>query len=103
MRRAALRSALSAKAQENQIVVVDTLDVEAPKTKVMASALESLGVGGSVLLLLSERNDVVERSARNLPQVKILNANYLNIRDLLSHEKILMPVDALQVIERILG
>ncbi|MEA3374604.1 MAG: 50S ribosomal protein L4 [Chloroflexota bacterium] len=103
MRRAALRSALSVKAQEGQIVVVDALDMEAPKTKAMASVLESLGVDGSALLLLPERNEVVERSVRNLPQVKVLNANYLNIRDLLSYEKVLMPVDALQVIERILG
>ncbi len=103
MRRAALRSALSVKAQEGQIVVVEAVDIDPPKTKVMASALESLGVDGSVLLVLPGRDEIVERSAGNLPQVKILNANYLNIRDLLAYEKILMPADALRVIERILG
>lgn len=103
MHQAALRSALSVKAQEDHIVVVETLDLEAPKTRLMASALETLGMDGSVLLLLPERDELVERSARNLPQVKILNANYLNIRDLLSYDKILMPVGALQVIERNLG
>jgi large subunit ribosomal protein L4 len=103
MHQAALRSALSVKAQQDQIVVVKTLDLEAPKTKLMASALEILGMDGSVLLLLPEQDELVERSARNLPQVKILNANYLNIRDLLSYDKILMPVGALQVIERNLG
>jgi large subunit ribosomal protein L4 len=103
MHQAALRSALSVKAQEDHIVVVETLDLEAPKTRLMASALETLGMDGSVLLLLPERDELVERSARNLPQVKILNANYLNIRDLLSYDKILMPVGALQVIESILG
>jgi large subunit ribosomal protein L4 len=103
MRRAALRAALSAKAREDGIVVVDALDVEVPKTRVMLSALESLGIAGSVLLLLPERNEMVERSVRNLPNVKVLNANYLNIRDLLSYEKILIPVDSLQIIERILG
>jgi len=103
MHQAAMRSALSVKAQEDQIVVVETLDLEAPKTKLMASALETLGMDGSVLLLLPEQDELVERSARNLPQVKILNANYLNIRDLLSYDKILMPVGALQVIERNLG
>lgn len=103
MHRAALRSALSVKAQEDQIVVVETLDLEAPKTKLMVSALEALGMDGSVLLLLPERDELVERSARNLPQVKIVNANYLNIRDLLSYDKVLMPVGALQVIERNLG
>lgn len=103
MQRAALRSALSVKAQEDQIVVVETLDLEAPKTKLMASALETLGMEGSVLLLLPDQDELVERSARNLPQVKILNANYLNIRDLLSHDKILMSVGTLQVIEQNLG
>jgi len=103
MHQAALRSALSVKAQEDQIVVVETLDLEAPKTKLMAAALEALGMDGSVLLLLPGRDELVERSARNLPQVKILNANYLNIRDLLSHDKVLMPVGALQVIEQNLG
>jgi large subunit ribosomal protein L4 len=103
MRRAALRAALSAKAREDEIVVVDALDVEVPKTRVMLSALENLGIAGSVLLLLPERNEMVERSVRNLPNVKVLNANYLNIRDLLSYDKILIPMDSLQIIERILG
>ena len=103
MRRAALRSALSVRAKEEAIVVVDRLEMESPKTKDVAAALEALGVDGSVLLLLSERDETVEKSARNLPNVKILNANYLNIRDLLSQDKILMTMDSLQVIERILG
>ena len=103
MRRAALRAALSAKARDDQIVVVDALHVEVPKTKVMISTLESLGIAGSVLLLLPERNETVERSVRNLANVKVLNANYLNIRDLLSYDKILVPMDSLQIIERILG
>ena len=103
MRRAALRAALSVKAQEDQIVVLETLEMETPRTKAMVAALENLGVDGSVLVLLPERSEAVERAARNLPQVKLLNANYLNIRDLLSYDKILMPVEALQIIERNLG
>jgi large subunit ribosomal protein L4 len=103
MRRAALRAALSTKAKDGQIVVVDALDVEVPKTKAMVSALESLGIAGSALHLLPERNEMVEKSVRNLPNVKVLNANYLNIRDLLSYDTILMPVDSLQIIERVLG
>jgi large subunit ribosomal protein L4 len=103
MRRAALRAALSARAGEDQIVVVDDLDMEAPKTRAMLAVLEGLGIAGSVLLLLPGPNETVEKSVRNLPDVKVLNANYLNIRDLLSYDKILMPVDSLQIIERILG
>ena len=103
MRRAALRSALSAKAMENQIVVLDALEVETPKTKEMATVLGNLGLGQRVLILLPERNEPLEKSARNLPQVKTLRANYLNIRDLLGYDHVLMPLGALQVIESILG
>jgi len=103
MRRAALRAALSAKAKDDGIVVVDAVEMEDPRTKRMTAALGALGVDGTVLLLLSERDEAVEKSARNLPNVNILNANYLNIRDLLSHDKILITMDSLRVIERILG
>jgi large subunit ribosomal protein L4 len=103
MRQAALRAALSAKAKEEEIIVVGALEMDVPKTKHMASTLESLGVDGSVLLLLPRRDEIVEKSARNLPNAKVLNANYLNIRDLLSYDKIVMAMDSLQVIERILA
>ena len=103
MRQAALRSALSAKAADEAIVVVNGLEMDVPRTKRVAGTLEAVGADGSVLLLLPGRNEVVEKSARNLPDVKVLNANYLNIRDLLSHDKILITMDSLKVIERILG
>jgi large subunit ribosomal protein L4 len=103
MRRAALRSALSAKAVENQIVVLDTLKVNAPKTKEIVTVLGNLGLGERVLILLPERDEMLEKSARNLPQVKTLRASYLNIRDLLGCDHVLMPLGALQVIEGILG
>ena len=103
MRRAALRSALSAKAVEGQIVVLDTLEMEAPKTKEMVTVLRNLGLDRRVLILLPERNESVEKSVRNLPQVKALQASYLNVRDLLGYDHVLMPSDALQVIESILG
>jgi len=103
MRRAALRSALSAKLADQQIVVLDELELEAPKTKEMAAVLERLGIGDSVLILLPEQNEAVEKSVRNLPGVKTLRASYLNVRDLLQHDRLLMPLGALQVIESILG
>ena len=103
MRRAALRSALSAKAQENQIVVLDDLEIESHKTREMAAVLGNLGLDQRVLILLPERNEMVESSARNLPQVKALRASYLNIRDLFKYDHVLMPLSALQVIENILG
>jgi large subunit ribosomal protein L4 len=103
MRRAALRSALSAKVADEQIVVVDELEMKAPKTKDMATALAKLKLDQKVLILLPERNETVEKSVRNMPQVKTLHASYLNVRDLLGCDQVLMPVGALEVIESILG
>ncbi len=103
MRRAALRSALSVKAGQQQIVVVDYLELPEPKTREMQEVLHRLNVGENALILLPGRNETVEKSVRNLPKVKALHANYLNIRDLLQYEKVVMPLGALQVIESILG
>lgn len=103
MRRLAYKSALSVKAKEGQIIVLDDLQMPAPKTREMVSILEALGVDSSALILLPERNVNVEKSANNLPDVKTLRANYLNIRDLLGYDYLIMPLGALQVIESILG
>jgi len=103
MRRAALRSALSAKAMENQIVVLDALEIKVPKTKEMVTVFRNLGLKGRVLILLPERSEMVEKSAHNLPQAKTLRASYLNVRDLLGYDHVLVPLGALQVIESILG
>jgi large subunit ribosomal protein L4 len=103
MRRAALRSALSAKAAEGQIVVLDELTMDEIKTKAMAEVLQGLVGEDSVLVLLAEANEVVEKSTRNLPQAKMLRANYLNIRDLLGQQRLLMPLDSLEVIQSYLA
>ena len=103
MRRLALRSALSAKAAANDIVLLDRLEFEEPRTKIMDTMLENLSLDDSVLILLSEKVPSVEKSARNLAYVKILRANYLNVRDLLGYRYLLMPVEALKVIEGFLG
>ena len=103
MRRAAYRSALSVKAQDGQIVVLDGLEMGAPKTREMVEMLDRLGLEGSVLIMLPEKNENVERSARNLPDVKTLRAAYLNVRDLLGYDTLVMPQGSLEVIEGILG
>jgi large subunit ribosomal protein L4 len=103
MRRLAYRSALSVKARERQIIVLDDLRMPAPKTREMVSILEALAVDSSALILLPEKNVNVEKSANNLPDVKTLRANYLNIRDLLGYDYLLVPLGALEVIEIILG
>jgi len=103
MRRLALRSALSVKARAGQIKVLDDLQLPEIKTKRMVQVLENLGIEGSALVLLPERNVNVELSARNLPDVKTLRASYLNVRDLLGYETIIMPLASIQVVEGILG
>lgn len=103
MRRLALRSALSAKAVSEQIIVLDDIQFDNPKTKNMIQALDNLGVKGSVVVLLAERNENVERSIRNLANVKYLRASYLNIRDLLGHDYVIIPKASVEIIDTILG
>jgi large subunit ribosomal protein L4 len=103
MRRAALRSALSAKAMEGAILVVDELSIDAPKTRDMAAIIERLADSRSTLLLLAERDEKVEFAVRNLAGAKTLRANYLNIRDLLGHHKVVISLSALEVIQGFLG
>lgn len=103
MRHAALRSALSVKAADQHIVVLDKLEFDSAKTKEMSSVLNNVEVGRSTLVLLPERNDNVERSVRNITGVTYLRAQYLNIRDLLGHDTLLIPRSALDVIENMLS
>ncbi len=103
MRRAALRSALSVKAANGDIVVLNDIQMDIPKTKEMLGIMERLIDNSSALLLLPEQNENVERSARNLQEIKTLRANYLNIRDLLGYDKLVMPLSALDVLNGFLG
>jgi len=102
MRRAAIRSALSQKAADQQIVVVDTLEMSAPKTKEFAAAMQALGVTKG-LIVLPGRMEVVEKSANNLANVKTLHAGYLNIRDIFKYDQLVMPLDTVEVIKAWLG
>jgi large subunit ribosomal protein L4 len=102
MRRAALRSALSAKAGQGQLVVVDELALSQPRTRDMAALIGRLG-GGSALILLAKPDDKLEKSARNLPDAKTLPARYLNVQDLLGYERLILPWEAVGVIESYLG
>lgn len=106
MRRAALRSALSVKAREQNIVVLDELTLPEIKTRSMAKALDTLVGASSALVLIPEKSasyDVVVLSTRNLPDAKTLMADYLNMRDLLGYDKVVIPVEALDVLKQYLG
>jgi len=103
MRRAALRSALSAKMAEGQIRVVDELKMGEPKTREMETILGNLAINSSALILLPEANLAVQKSASNIPDVKALRAQYLNVRDLLGYDFLVLPVSAVHAIEAYLG
>ena len=103
MRRLALRSALSAKAADEQVLVMDSLDLMQAKTKEMGALLQRLGVNSTALILLAESNATIELAARNLPSVKTLRASCLNVRDLLGYDTIIMPLDAVAVVHNWLG
>jgi large subunit ribosomal protein L4 len=103
MRRQALRSALSVKAAGSQVVVLDRLEMSEPKTKDILGLLRTLGIQSSALILLPGHDDVILHSVRNLPHVRTLVAPYLNVRDLLQYDYLVMPLDSLTVVEGILG
>jgi large subunit ribosomal protein L4 len=105
MRRAALRSALTAKAAESGLVVVDELVLPEPKTRLMAQAMNVLVGDATVLILVADKDagyDVVARSTNNLPDARLLMASYLNIRDVLGYDKLVMPLKALDVLKSFL-
>jgi len=106
MRQAALRSALSAKAADAGIVVIDEIQIDEAKTKLMASVLNGW-VGDASALVLMPANDEsyenVTRIAGNIPDAKILLASYLNVRDLLGYDKVVLPLKTLDVLSAHLG
>jgi len=106
MRQAALRSALSAKAAEAGVVVVDEINFSEAKTRVAVSALRNLVGQSTVLVLLAEKDQTYEtvmRSANNLADTKILLASYLNIRDLFGYDKVVLPEKVLDALVASLG
>ena len=101
MRRLALKGALSAKVRDKELMILEKLDFEEPKTKRMAQILTALGVESSALVVTSEPEGNVIKSARNLPDIKTMPANLLNVLDLLSHKMILMTVTAVRKAEQL--
>jgi large subunit ribosomal protein L4 len=103
MRRLGVRSALSAKQAASTITFVDDLRFEKPRTKDMIAFLKAFNLEGSTLLVLASKDEAVQRSANNLPKVKTLLANYLNVFDLLKYDNILIVKPAIEIIEGYLG
>ena len=103
MRRLAIRSILSAKVAGEELKVIDSFGLEEPKTKQMAQVLQALGIESSALLVTAELDMTVYKSARNITMTKTLPARMLNVVDLISHNILLMTVDAVRRVEAMLG
>ncbi|MBX3063542.1 MAG: 50S ribosomal protein L4 [Anaerolineae bacterium] len=104
MRHAALKSALSALARDGQLVMVDQVSFEQPKTKLAAAMVSTLvGEGTKTLIVLSGRNVNAEKAISNLEKVRYLHAAYINVRDLLNYDRVILSVDALEVIKTLLA
>lgn len=103
VRRLALLSALSTKVVENEILVVDQLTLDTPKTKQMISVLGALNVTSKTLIVTAEENKNVELSARNIPGVKVLSATQINVLDLLDAAKLVITKEAVEKIEEVLA
>ncbi|WKZ18351.1 MAG: 50S ribosomal protein L4 [Candidatus Jettenia sp. CY-1] len=98
-RKLALFSALTAKIRDNELLVLESLEFDAPKTKQMVEILKALGInGGSCLIVLSKANEIIWKSARNIPSVKVMTSAELNAYDVLKPKKILITREALNSI-----
>lgn len=100
-RRLAVKSVLSSKVLENNLVVVDNMKFDEIKTKNMVSALNNLKVKGKTLIVLPEKNENVQKSARNIEGVKTSLVNTINVYDLLKYNKLILTVDAVKSLEEV--
>ena len=103
VRRLALKSALATKVVEENILVIDSLSFEAPKTKEAVAFLKGLSVDTKALIVTDVVNDNVALSARNIPGVTVIDANGLNVLDLVSHNKLIITKSAVEKVEEVLA
>lgn len=102
-KRAALASALAAKVSENRLVVLDKLALAEPKTSQMASLLETLGISGNALVVLGAENRNVALAARNIPSVKVLRMENINVYDLLKFPYLITTQDVVNALSEVYG
>ena len=100
-RRLAIRSVLSSKVLENNLVVLDKAEMKEIKTKDMVKTLANLKVEGKTLILLPEKNENVQKSARNIKNVKTTLVNTINVYDLLKYNKLVVTLDAVKKLEEV--
>jgi large subunit ribosomal protein L4 len=103
VRRLAIKSALSTKVLENNVIVLDNLAFDAPKTKEMIAVLKGLSVENKALIVTGDANEAVALSARNIPGVTVITANGVNVLDVLHHDKLIMTKSAVEKVEEVLA
>jgi large subunit ribosomal protein L4 len=100
MRKVAMKSALTSKVQENQMIVLESLSFEAPKTKNMVEMLKAFEAN-KALIITAESNEAVYKSARNIQGISVIPANNINVYDILKYEKLFITKDAVSKIEEV--
>ena len=100
-RQLAIKSLLSSKVLENNLVVVDKFDFKEIKTKQMADAMKNLKVDATALVVLPTNNEIVQKSARNLADVRTSSVNTINVYDLLKYKKLVLTVDTIKKLEEV--
>ncbi|UOY87555.1 50S ribosomal protein L4 [Bacillus glycinifermentans] len=103
VRRLAIKSALSSKVQDNNLIVLEDLTLDAVKTKEMAAILKGLSIEKKALVVTADANETVALSARNLPGVTVVEANGINVLDVVGHEKLVMTKAAVEKVEEVLA
>ncbi|MGE5626832.1 MAG: 50S ribosomal protein L4 [Solirubrobacterales bacterium] len=101
MRRVAMKSALTSKVLEGEMVVLDTLSLDAPKTKEITKMLNALNLTAKTLIVTAESNENVYKSARNIEGIAVLPVNNINVYDLLKYENLVITKDAVSKIEEV--
>ncbi|GKV55116.1 50S ribosomal protein L4 [Sporosarcina sp. NCCP-2222] len=103
VRRLALRSALSTKVRDEEIIVLEGLAFDAPKTKEFVKVLENLSIEKKALFVTADLDETVALSARNIPGVSVVTANGINVLDLVAHDKLVITKGAVEKLEEVLG
>jgi large subunit ribosomal protein L4 len=101
-RRAALRSALAAKLRDGKLLVLDSIVLEAPKTKLLAKLITDLNIDSAVIVIATA-DECIERAARNLPRVKVLRVEGANVYDLLRFDRLIVTKESVEALQRRLG
>jgi large subunit ribosomal protein L4 len=102
-KRAALTDALASKVADNKLILIESLNLAEPKTKLVTAMLEALGVQGSAVMLIKEENKNLTLAARNIPSVKVLRMGNINVYDLLKYPYLITTQDTLNAMQEVYG